>query len=205
MANLFLQLEAQLEQERGRSESLNDALQQCEDRIVQLEREQQLMADDITRLEEDLRRRDEEISQYSQKAHAQVLETESLQKEIDRLKNQHLHLVDEQPRALEEATGSKDEARKQLQDLARQKAEVEAKLKSSDDRHQSLKNEMDRLRKHTHELQQESADKEVKIVQFTKQHTQDKEDIQGLNIALDAKQQELELVCRELLLPPAAL
>jgi len=47
-------------------------------------------------------------------------------------------------------------------------------------------------------LQQESADKEVKIVQLGKQRSQDKEDLQGLNIALDSKQQELELLKRRL-------
>ena len=45
-----------------------------------------------------------------------------------------------------------------------------------------------------HELQQESADKEVKLVQASKQRAQDKEDINGLNIALDSKQQEVDYV-----------
>ncbi|KAJ7886422.1 hypothetical protein B0H14DRAFT_3730664 [Mycena olivaceomarginata] len=54
--------------------------------------------------------------------------------------------------------------------------------------------EIERLRGQIHELQQESADKEVNIVQITKQRAQDKEDLKGLNIALDSKRQELELV-----------
>ncbi|KAJ7506219.1 hypothetical protein B0H11DRAFT_1707599, partial [Mycena galericulata] len=41
--------------------------------------------------------------------------------------------------------------------------------------------------------QEEGTDKEVKIVQITKQRAQDKQDLQGLNIALNSKQ-ELELV-----------
>ena len=57
-----------------------------------------------------------------------------------------------------------------------------------------LKDEIECLRRQIHELQQESADKEVKILQITKQRAQDKEDLQGLNIALDSKQQELALV-----------
>ncbi|KAF7325929.1 hypothetical protein MKEN_00443800 [Mycena kentingensis (nom. inval.)] len=55
---------------------------------------------------------------------------------------------------------------------------------------------MDRLRRQVHQLQQESADKEVKIVQLNKQHGFDKENISGLNIALDSGQQELELVMK---------
>lgn len=148
----------------------------------------------MTRLEENLHRRDEEIAEFSQKVRAQELEAENLREELGKLKREHAHVLNEQSRALKEATGSEGEARKQLQDLVRQKAEADVELKSTKDRLESLKNEMERLRKHVRDLQQESADKEVKIVQFTKQHAQDKEDIQGLNIALDAKQQELELV-----------
>ena len=45
-------------------------------------------------------------------------------------------------------------------------------------------------------LQQVSADREVKIAQITKQYSLEKEDLlQSLNIALDSKQQELDLVC----------
>ena len=57
-----------------------------------------------------------------------------------------------------------------------------------------LNTELEKLRRQVHDLKQESADKEVKIVQLTKSRNQDKEDMQGLNIALDSKQQELELV-----------
>jgi chromosome segregation ATPase len=57
-----------------------------------------------------------------------------------------------------------------------------------------FKAEIERLKGQTRELQQESADKEVRIVQITKQRAQDKQDLEGLNIALDSKQQELELV-----------
>ncbi|KAJ7197248.1 hypothetical protein GGX14DRAFT_668782 [Mycena pura] len=46
------------------------------------------------------------------------------------------------------------------------------------------------------ELQQESADKEVRMLQIMKQRAQDKQDLESLNIALDAKQQELELLKR---------
>ena len=46
-----------------------------------------------------------------------------------------------------------------------------------------------------HGLQQESADKDMKIVQLAKQRAQDKEDLKSMNMAIDSKQQELELVC----------
>ena len=43
-------------------------------------------------------------------------------------------------------------------------------------------------------MQTESANKEVRIAQMEKQRERDREDLHGLNIALDSKQQELELV-----------
>jgi len=78
--------------------------------------------------------------------------------------------------------------------LIRQKAEADVEMRTLKDRVGALKDEVERLRRQVHELQQESADKEVKMLQVTKQRAQDKEDLQGLNIALDSKQQELELV-----------
>jgi hypothetical protein len=60
----------------------------------------------------------------------------------------------------------------------------------------SLDEEVGKLRRQVHELQQESATKEVTVTQLNKWREQDKEDIKGLNIALDSKQQELELVRR---------
>jgi len=61
-----------------------------------------------------------------------------------------------------------------------------------------LQEELERLRRQVHDLQQESADKEVRLTQFGKWRDQDKEDIKGLNIALDSKQQELELLKRKM-------
>lgn len=82
-----------------------------------------------------------------------------------------------------------------MDEIVKDKATVDLELKTLKERVNILNEEIERLRRHSHSLQQESADKEVKIIQASKQHAQDKEDIFGLNIALDSKQQELELVC----------
>jgi predicted nuclease with TOPRIM domain len=82
-----------------------------------------------------------------------------------------------------------------MEQLVKDRAENDIAASSLQDRVSALKEEVERLRKQVHELQQESADKEVKLAQAAKQRAQDKEDMQGLNIALDSKQQELELVC----------
>ena len=85
-----------------------------------------------------------------------------------------------------------------MEAMIREKAEHDVQVGSLKDKVESLTTELERLRRQVHDLQQESADKEVKLVQLQKQRAQDKEDMNGLNIALDSKQQELELVRRHL-------
>jgi predicted nuclease with TOPRIM domain len=109
------------------------------------------------------------------------------------MEREHTRIIDEQARKPQDTTGS-DDMRQQMEKIAREKAETDVVLGTLRERVSVLKDEVERLRRQVHELQQESADKEVKIVQLTKQRSQDKEDMQGLNIALDSKQQELELV-----------
>ena len=111
------------------------------------------------------------------------------------IKRDHAHLVNEQTRALRDAADQENESKARMDLLVRTKAEADVEIKTSRDRIVVLKEEVEQLRRHVHSLQQESADKEVKIVQMTKQHSLDKADLQGLNIALDSQQQELELVC----------
>ena len=80
----------------------------------------------------------------------------------------------------------------------RERAEAEVVVGTLKEKVAELGEELEKLRKQVHELQQESADKEVKLAQAAKQRAKDKEDIEGLNIALDSKQQEVELVRRKL-------
>jgi chromosome segregation ATPase len=110
------------------------------------------------------------------------------------MNREHARIVSEQARELQEMVSSDKDIRRQTEEIVRGKAEADAALGTLKDRVSALKDEVERLRRQVHELQQESADKEVEIVQLTKQRSQDKEDMQGLNIALDSKQQELELV-----------
>ncbi|EGO20388.1 hypothetical protein SERLADRAFT_477927 [Serpula lacrymans var. lacrymans S7.9] len=89
------------------------------------------------------------------------------------------------------------DAREQMEVMIKEKAESDVLLGTLKERVNALKDEVERMRRQIHELQQESADKEVKVMQLTKQRSQDKEDLNGLNIALDSKQQELELLKRK--------
>ncbi|KAJ7153555.1 hypothetical protein C8R43DRAFT_1106769 [Mycena crocata] len=167
------ELTEQLHEQEGQTETLKQTLKAREDRIVELEQERQYALDNVSRLEENIRRRDAETAEYSQRTLQREAETEALREQLSRIKREHAG-------ALEAA-------------LAAQTAEAEQQNRAAKERVGDLKDEIERLRRQIHELQQESADKEVKIVQITKQRAQDKQDLQGLNIALDSKQQELEL------------
>lgn len=121
-------------------------------------------------------------------------EAEELREEMSKLKREHSHVVEEQARALQEVSLQESEARAKMEVLVRQQATVDVEMKTARDKVNALKEEVERLRRQIHELQQESADKEVKLAQITKQRAQDREDLSGLNMALESKQQELELV-----------
>ena len=110
------------------------------------------------------------------------------------MKREHARIVNEQSRTLQDVVAREVEARAAMEAMVREKAENEVQAVSLKERVSALTAEVERLRRQVHELQQESADKEVKLVQLHKQRSQDKDDINGLNIALDSKQQELELV-----------
>ena len=188
------QLEAQLQEEREQIDGLTSALQEGQDRIAELEQEHRFAADNVSRLEENLSRRDQELAEYSIRVVQREAEIETLREELSGLRRGQSHEFDEKNRKAQQAVEEAAEARALLDESVRIKAELEVENKTNKDRVNGLKEEVDRLRRQVHSLQQDSADKEVKIVQMTKQLAQKEEDNTGLNIALDSKQQELELV-----------
>ncbi|KIK56150.1 hypothetical protein GYMLUDRAFT_111598, partial [Collybiopsis luxurians FD-317 M1] len=90
-----------------------------------------------------------------------------------------------------------EETTEQLKDLLKRQGEQNVENHANKDKVTNLQAEVDRLRRQVHILQQESADKEVKIVQLNKKHDNAMEDLSQMNMALDSKQQELELLKRK--------
>ncbi|KAJ7270754.1 hypothetical protein B0H12DRAFT_1320206 [Mycena haematopus] len=168
----------QIRDQDGHVKALQQTLQAREDRIVELGQERQYALDNVSRLEENIRRRDTETAEYSQRTLQREAETEALREQISRMKREHASALEA--------------------NAAERTADAEKQARAAKERAGDLKDEIERLRRQVHELQQESANKEVKLVQITKQRAQDKEDLQGLNIALDSKQQELELLKRRM-------
>ncbi|KAJ7756815.1 hypothetical protein DFH07DRAFT_473315 [Mycena maculata] len=163
------QLKERIREEEARVDAIIQQLKASENRVIELSQERQYALDNVSRLEDNIRR-----SEDSQRNLNRATDIENLMEQISRMRRDHSTV-------LEAALASKQkEIDAQTTALFESKAEIE------------------RLKGQTRELQQESADKEVQIVQITKQRTQDKHDLEGLNIALDSKQQELELLKRRL-------
>ncbi|KAJ7771795.1 hypothetical protein B0H16DRAFT_1514763 [Mycena metata] len=152
---------------------LEDDLQGLWDTKNSLEQERDQLKEHLR--EEEARA---EVANYKLKASENVLaDLDGLRREMNQMRGEH-------SAALEAA----------LQDGAKKQLEIDAQTTSLFE----LKVEIERFTSQTRELQQESADKEVLVAQMTKQRAQDKQDLEGLNIALDSKQQELELLKRRL-------
>ncbi|KAI0634678.1 hypothetical protein C8Q77DRAFT_646477 [Trametes polyzona] len=192
------EVDEQLRAEQEHSEELTRALREREDKVSALEREQKFAEERVARLETRLREREAELAELSKKQSERENDAETAQSEIAKMKREHARIVNEQSRTLQDVVAREVEARAAMEAMVREKAEADVQLGSLKERAAALTAEVERLRRQVHELQQESSDKDLKLVQYAKKHAQDKEDLDGLNIALDSKQQELEMLKRRL-------
>ena len=103
-------------------------------------------------------------------------------------------MTDEHRRALADLTTRAEGTQVELEAAVQGKDDADAVVHSLRERIGTLEAELEKLGKQVRDLQTESANKEVSIAQMEKQRERDREDLHGLNIALDSKQQELELV-----------
>lgn len=188
------QLREQLKAGQDELDELHQALEEQRDAFLALEEEHQLSLETVSRLEARVSERDADTTVSSLRAGQLERENEVLRDTIGRLEKERVRGVDEQSRELSELAARESESRRQLENVVSEKAESEILVNTLQNRVASLDEEVGKLRRQVHELQQESAAKEVTVTQLNKWRDQDKEDIKGLNIALDSKQQELELV-----------
>ncbi|KAI9571912.1 hypothetical protein HD554DRAFT_2015992 [Boletus coccyginus] len=156
---------------------------------------------DILRLEEELRVTNEANREALCRLHDQISQLEREKSEVEAVRNS-LAQTTEKSEAnilrLEEELSVTNEANREAQHrLHDQVSQLERAKGNVEVQRDDLSSEIARLRAHIQQLQKDSAVMEVTIVQLNKQLDQDKEDIDGLNIALESKQQELELVKRK--------
>ncbi|CAE6501106.1 unnamed protein product [Rhizoctonia solani] len=159
-------------------------------RLDDLDREHQSSLDTVRRLERIVQARNTELAQTEESIRTQALEAEQLRshtRELERIKTQR-----------DDALQAESHLRAQLEDTQKLRAAETAELSKLRERLKTLVDETTRTQRRVNELMTESADKEVRIVQLSKARAQDIEDKEGLNVALQSKQQELELIKRKM-------
>jgi len=164
------------------------------DNFASLQQELKFANDSVARLQQDIRQRDSELEGLAHRIVAREDEAEDARAELAALKQEHAHVSDEHHRALVELTARAEGTQAELGAAVRGKDDADGVVQSLRERIGTLEAELEKLGKQVRDLQTESANKEVHIAQMEKQRERDREDLQGLNIALDSKQQELELV-----------
>lgn len=185
----------QLEAELAESRQHADALQENTESLRQ---ELKAANDSVARLDQDIRQRDTELEGLAHRVVAHEDEAEDARSELATLKREQTRTADEHRRALADLTARAEGAQAELEAAARGKGEADVAADVLRERVGTLEAELDKLRKQVRELQAESANREVHTAQMEKQRERDREDLQGLNIALDSKQQELELLKRRM-------
>ncbi|KAK0433651.1 hypothetical protein EV421DRAFT_2088558 [Armillaria borealis] len=178
------ELHERLEEEE-RAADLSQCLHERDEQIAALEEQHE---SEITRLADELGKRDEEAAEYSRRSAQRQAELEELHSQKMNMRQEMARMQEEHARALEEA------ARREGESNARAETALKEKVQDVG----ALKDEVERLRRHMQELQQDSANKDLKLTQMHKEREKDRSDVDGLNMALDAKQQELELIKRKL-------
>ncbi|KAK0497653.1 hypothetical protein EDD18DRAFT_1351422 [Armillaria luteobubalina] len=178
------ELHERLEEEE-RAADLSQCLHERDEQIAALEEQHE---SEIARLADELGKRDEEAAEYSRRSAQRQTELEELHSQKMNMRQELARMQEEHARELEEAVRRESESKG--------RAEIALKEKVQDV--SALKDEVERLRRHMQELQQDSANKDLKLTQMHKEREKDRSDVDGLNMALDAKQQELELIKRKL-------
>ncbi|KAH0834056.1 hypothetical protein J3R83DRAFT_11340 [Lanmaoa asiatica] len=194
LAQAVEKAEAEVAKLRGElnvtDEASVEALRQLHGQISQLEREKHDIYVECNTLSQAKGKADIETAKLKEEFDAS---NEANREALCRLHDQISQL--EREKSDVEAEGNSlaramEKANSDLSQLQQEKGDVETER-------DNFTSEISRLRAHIQQLQKDSAVMEVTIVQLNKQLDQDKEDIDGLNIALESKQQELELVKRK--------
>ncbi|KAG8215298.1 hypothetical protein J3R82DRAFT_8887 [Butyriboletus roseoflavus] len=157
-------------------EASGEALRQLHRKLSQLERERNDLEAERNSLAQTVENTETEFTRLKEKSAI----AEEASGEAIRQLHHHLSQLERERNDLEAERNT----------LSREKGDVETER-------DNFSSEISRLRIQIQQLQKDSAVMEVTIVQLNKQLDQDKEDINGLNIALESKQQELELVKRK--------
>jgi len=158
------------------------------------EQEHEFSLENSHRLRSALDQRDKEIANLEDARQSDHTELESLRSRLSSLDKDHARILSERARHIEDLEQQLAAHIERSAQLTNETAGRDVYLASLEERAQRRGEECDRLRRRIHELENESATKEVKLVELERDRERVRDDNMNLNIALDSKQQELELV-----------
>lgn len=142
-----------------------------------------------------LKRRFADLEDSSAEAASRVaLELEEARDQGERSIRELQRNMKEQSRMVEELERTRAEERAQFEAAISDRASAEMSAQMSGSRLSADLSELERLGKLVAQLKSDDAAKEVRIIHLLKSRSELREIMEGLEIALDSKQQELELV-----------
>lgn len=183
-------LQTQLREALSQSEQLRGQLADTTHALEHERFEQARQSDYTASIQEDLRQERDHL----QHSLVQLQKhRETAQQEIVGLKADSTRLLEQRDERIGEL---EQEVLRQSHERRRQAAETCADCKEAGTRTDFLEKEVIRMREQIAKMRMESADREVKVARLTKARDQLRDDVDGLNIALEAKQQEVHLLKR---------
>ncbi|EIW76789.1 hypothetical protein CONPUDRAFT_139465 [Coniophora puteana RWD-64-598 SS2] len=182
------ELTKQLEDAHSQIDDLTTALQDHSEKLSDLELEKLMLLNNYAHIESTVDERNTEISTLQTRVRNTESEAESLRAQLSAVSREHKRVADEQSRQIAELAARESGVRAQLEALLRSAAEKDGQEGE----------ELGRARKRVRELEKASADREFEVIQLQRANQKCKEDAEGMNIALDSKQQELELLKRRM-------
>jgi chromosome segregation ATPase len=171
-------------------------------KVEQANRDRDTFVDSERRLKELVRSLETEISHVSAGLMDRDRECERLENQLNHAKVEIGRLHVDNERFMRSSTAEDNEQRLELDGLRAEietvnnsRVSAEAALETSRARSEEMGVELERLRRQLRDVKQQSADLEVKHIRLGKEKKQLEDDNAGLYIGLEAKQEELELVC----------
>ncbi|KAG8835934.1 hypothetical protein FRC17_000019 [Serendipita sp. 399] len=192
------QVLAELEASRQHVDNLMASHSDLQRKLEEAQQEKEFAIENTEQLEQTLETRDHEIEALEDRCQQQFTELEGLRGHLTNADKDYTRQLADRERRIQELQGQLQLSNERSNQMLCDTAERDVYLATLEEKANGRLEENERMRRRVHELEQESATKEMELVELQKDNERFKDDIANLNIALDAKQQELELIKRRL-------
>ncbi|KZW02830.1 hypothetical protein EXIGLDRAFT_744347 [Exidia glandulosa HHB12029] len=181
------------EVERQKAEELADLLEQRQAELEQAQQERQKALDDLAQTHDALTERETDLEDRTYHINALEDETDALRERLAEMKAAYERTAEAHSRAMADG----ERARQQLVDIEKRKAEDDLTADALRTSEETLKDQIASLKRQVHDLQHKNSDQTIEVTQLERKLEEMTATAENLNIALEAKQQELELMKRQ--------